>query len=218
MISCSCTANDSSSTTSYALVTSDGEVNVDRSRRRDAVETRERILRAAADAFTGHCRSLSFDEIADRAGVSRATVYRHFPDRQALGAAITARGIGALKRATADDMAFRDLLHTVLATAVAMRRLGELIEALPDRERNRHVRALVDQLTPAFRRAQTAGELRADVEPGDLALMLRALLAAARGPDGEAAAKRLLAVLMDGLFGPGGSAPACVWTVEATSR
>jgi AcrR family transcriptional regulator len=187
---------------------------VDRSRRRDAVETRERILRVATADWAG---PRSFDEIACRAGVSRATVYRHFPDRHALGAAITARAFRALRAALAEPMPFRDVLHTVLTTAVSLRWLGELIDALPERERARHLRLLVDLLTPAFRRAQTAGELRPDVRPTDLAPLLRALLAAAREPDGEATAQRLLTVLMDGMFGPGGPATGCVWTT-ATHR
>jgi AcrR family transcriptional regulator len=189
---------------------------VDRARRRDAVETRERILRAAGEAFSGQSRSLSFDEIACRAGVSRATVYRHFPDRQALGAAVTARGFAALRQVAAEGIPFRTLLHGVLATAVSLRWLAEFLD--DERHRVRHTRTLVDSLTPAFRRAQADGELRADVEPADLAPMLRALLAAARGPEGEVAASRLLAVLMDGLFGPDGSGPACVWTVSTTRR
>lgn len=188
---------------------------MDRSRRRDAVETRERILRAATSDWVG---PRSFDEIACHAGVSRATVYRHFPDRQALVSAVTARGLRDLRQALADPMPFRDLLHTVLATAISLRWLGELIESLPERERNRYARLLVDLLAPAFRRAQADGDLRGDLEPADLAPILRALLTAAREQGGEPAALRLLAVLMDGMFGSGGPGTACSWTVGTTRR
>jgi AcrR family transcriptional regulator len=185
-------------------------------RRRDAVETRERILRVA-----GESGPLSFAEIACRAGVSRATVYRHFPHRQALGAAITARGFGALRRALSrrERMPFRDLLHAVLATLLSLRWLLELIDELPERERRRHYRLLIDVLTPAFRQAQADGELRHDVEPSDLEQILRALQAASRDPGAEDAAQRLLTVLIDGLFAPplgdpdhrGARRPVCVW-------
>ena len=179
-------------------------------RRRDAVETRERILRAAGEAFACAAGPPSFEEIACRAGVSRATIYRHFADRRALGAAVIDRGLGALRQV--GGMPFRDLLHTVLATAAAMGGLAALIEELPEPERRRAVRRLVDTLTPAFRRAQDAGELRGDVAPADLGAILRAVRAAAGEPDGAAAAQRLLVVLLDGLFGPrADGAEPCVW-------
>ncbi|WP_308258012.1 TetR/AcrR family transcriptional regulator [Pseudonocardia lacus] len=166
-------------------------------RRRDAVETRERILRVAA-ACSG---PLSFDEIALRAGVSRATVYRHFPHRQALGAAVAERGFAALRRALArrERPVFRDLLHAVLATVASLGWVVDLDE-VAERRRHRHRRTLIAVLTPAFRQAQADGELRGDVEPADLEPILRALTAAAREPDGPVAARRLLAVLIDGLF------------------
>jgi AcrR family transcriptional regulator len=171
-------------------------------RRRDAVETRVRILRAAGEAFATRSGPPSLEQVAGRAGVSRATVYRHFADRRALGAAVIEEGLTALRGAC--GVPFRDLLRTVLATAAAMGGLAALIEELPEPERRRAVRRLVDALTPALRRAQDAGELRADVGPADVAAMLRAVRAVARGPDGEVAARRLLVVLLDGLFGPGG--------------
>ena len=52
-------------------------------------DARERVLNAAVDMVGEHGLSaLSMDELADRAGVSRATVYRLFPGKGALLAAI----------------------------------------------------------------------------------------------------------------------------------
>jgi AcrR family transcriptional regulator len=183
-------------------------------RRRDAVETRERILRAAGEAFAARSGPPSFDAIACRAGVSRATVYRHFADRHALGVAVAERGFRALRELLAEPEPppFRDVLHVVLATAASLGGLADLVEELPERERRRFGHRLVALLTPAFRRAQAAGELRGDVDPATLLPILRALQAAGREPDGEVMAGRLLAVLLDGLFGPRpGAAPQCVW-------
>ena len=54
-----------------------------RSRQTDL--TRETIVRAVADVVAeGRLADFSVQEIADRAGVSYRTVYRHFPDRDAL--------------------------------------------------------------------------------------------------------------------------------------
>ncbi|MGZ5415510.1 MAG: TetR/AcrR family transcriptional regulator, partial [Aeromicrobium sp.] len=47
--------------------------------------TRDRILQAALDLFLRQgIRKTSVDDVADRVGVSRVTVYRHFSDRQQL--------------------------------------------------------------------------------------------------------------------------------------
>src|SRR3989304_524825 len=47
--------------------------------------TRDRILQAALDLFLQQgIRKTSIDDVADRAGVTRVTVYRHFSDREQL--------------------------------------------------------------------------------------------------------------------------------------
>lgn len=54
-------------------------------RQRDARATRSRLIRAALDLFTGQgFRATTTPEIAQRAGVAEATIYRHFPGKDAL--------------------------------------------------------------------------------------------------------------------------------------
>ena len=48
------------------------------------MENRERVLRAAAEAFVQHGYRASVDEIARRAGVAKQTVYHHFPSKDRL--------------------------------------------------------------------------------------------------------------------------------------
>ena len=55
-----------------------------RAPRADAVRNRERIVAAARDLFTEVGSQAPIDEVARRAGIGNATVYRHFPDRDAL--------------------------------------------------------------------------------------------------------------------------------------
>ena len=51
----------------------------------NANTTRERILEAALELFLRQgIRKTSIDDVADRAGVTRVTVYRYFSDRQQL--------------------------------------------------------------------------------------------------------------------------------------
>ncbi len=62
--------------------------------RRDGQATRTRLVRAALDLFTGQgFRGTTTPEIAQRAGVAEATIYRHFPGKEAL---LTAACVEAL--------------------------------------------------------------------------------------------------------------------------
>jgi AcrR family transcriptional regulator len=173
--------------------------------RNDAMRNRRAILRVAEEAFAQD-ELVPLHEIARRAGLGRATVYRHFPDRQALGVAVAARNLAALRRVVAQpaDYSFRDLLHMVLTAQTAMRPLVTLFEQLPARDRQRHLQALIGVLTPPFLRAQAEGQLRPGVTPQDLGLVLQMLdagvKAEAAGAQRHLTAQRLIAVLLDGLF------------------
>src|SRR5438552_17829120 len=78
----------------------------DRPLRADARRNRERVLRAARDAFAESGYGVPLDDIAARAGVGPGTVYRHFPTKEALfQAVITARVtdlVAAARQRTAD--------------------------------------------------------------------------------------------------------------------
>src|ERR1700704_3720787 len=64
----------------------------DRPLRADAARNRDKVLRAAREAFAESGSGVPLDEIAARAGVGPGTVYRHFPAKEALfEAVVTAR-------------------------------------------------------------------------------------------------------------------------------
>ncbi|MCK9929233.1 TetR/AcrR family transcriptional regulator [Frankia sp. Mgl5] len=167
----------------------------------------------ADDAFTDCSQAVPLDEIARRAGLGRATVYRHFPDRHALAVAVVGENLRALEQAAeaadadaanGEHRSFRDLLYWVFSTQLAMRPLAALIRELPARAQQEHIDALIAVLTPPFRRAQAEGRLRPDLEPPDLALFMTMLDAAAEavpaGTDRAAAARRLITVVFDGIL------------------
>ena len=52
--------------------------------RRDAERNRQRILRAASEVFTARGVEATLDDVAHHAGVGVGTVYRRFPDKEAL--------------------------------------------------------------------------------------------------------------------------------------
>ncbi|QWF84773.1 TetR family transcriptional regulator [Amycolatopsis sp. CA-230715] len=176
-------------------------------RRSDASRNREKILRVADKALASGTRVVPLAEIAHRVGLGRATVYRHFPDRAALGSAIAAAHLTTLAGIANEQRPFRDLLELVLTEQAARRPLVTLFRELPHREQRRCTDALVAALAPAFRRAQAEGQLRGDLELADLPLVFdlleTAIASGAAHGRPEASVRRIIAVVLDGLFAPG---------------
>src|SRR5438094_2838020 len=73
-----------------------------RPKRADARRNYDKILAAAREAFAEGGASTSLEEIARRAGVGIGTVYRHFPNRQALLEAVYVDEVEALGRSAGD--------------------------------------------------------------------------------------------------------------------
>jgi AcrR family transcriptional regulator len=186
----------------------------DRPLRADARRNRDKVLRAAREAFAESGYGVPLDEIAARAGVGPGTVYRHFPAKEALfQAVITARVedlIGdARSRADATDpgAAFFGFLARITAEAAAKRDLPDAIAIAGSVQDQLY--AAVDVL---LRRAQQAGAVRADIRTPDLIVLLKGMLrsildASAGGAIDPALPDRVFAVLADGLRPPGKPAP-----------
>jgi AcrR family transcriptional regulator len=176
--------------------------------RADARRNRDKVLRAAREAFAASGYGVPLDEIAARAGVGPGTVYRHFPAKEALFQAVVTARVEDLiadvrARAGADDPggAFFGFLARIGEEAAAKRDLPDAIAiagSLQDR-----LYAAVDVL---LRRAQEAGAVRAGIRAPDLIVLLKGLLAsiqdAQAGAADPALRDRLLAVLTDGLRRP----------------
>jgi len=87
-------------------------------------ENRERVLRAAADAFLQRGYRASVDDIARRAGVAKQTVYHHFPSKDRLfEAAVCDLSKHVLVELDADPSDVRAAL-TAFARAYRKRALG----------------------------------------------------------------------------------------------
>src|SRR3954468_213075 len=162
-------------------------------RRVDARRNREAILRAADEAFSEDA-DVALDEVARRAGLGRATVYRHFPDRTALALAVAAHHLAAFKIQVRGQESFRELLRAVLTMQARRRPLVRLFRELPERSQRQYTQALVSLLRPAFEEAQRAGSVRADLEPADLALLFEMHEAALVSAE---PAERLVRVFLD---------------------
>ena len=174
--------------------------------RADAQQNRERILRAAHDAFA-ESGDASLNSIAQRAGVGAGTLYRHFPSREALILAAYRHDVQALVDSVGDVLAGHEPLDAFrvwferLAGYVRVKHgLGEALHsaAVQDAVNQTYapVTAAVGQLLAA---CEAAGVIRRGLDPADVLLLMGFLWRTGPGPDGKAQAARLLDLVTDGL-------------------
>jgi len=176
--------------------------------RADAVRSEDALLEAAKQVFATQGVDAPVRDIAARAGVGMGTLYRRFPKRSDLVAAVFRREVDAcaaeataLAADHAPDEALVRWLHryaAFLATkkglAAALHSGDPAFDALPAYFRTMFEPALASLL----RAAAEAGTVRDDVEPYDL-LVAIGNLSAITGDDGAERAQRMLGLLLDGL-------------------
>jgi AcrR family transcriptional regulator len=176
--------------------------------RSDAKRNRERLLEVAKEVFTRDGAAASLDDIARRAGVGNATLYRHFPTRDALIEAVYRSEVEKLAAAEErfaatmpplealrawmllfiDHVAGKKLIIPAMDTVAggAMR----LIEG----SRNLIHTAFITSVN----RAIASGELRADTDPNDFVRALVGLFHTTALPGWEESARRLVNILIAG--------------------
>ncbi|MBG0567125.1 TetR/AcrR family transcriptional regulator [Actinoplanes aureus] len=180
-------------------------------RRRDAQRNRAAILEAASEVLAGGDVVALMPEIARRAGVGQATLYRHFADRHALLAAVLSYQLDLLDArvvAHAQHPAeFRSLLREVLHHQIEMRGLVSLVRRLEPAVQERYRQRVIAAFAVPLRRAREHGYVRADLVPEDLALLLTMVQgvteAAADVAAARAAADRSIDLMLDGVFRAG---------------
>ncbi|MFI9809189.1 TetR/AcrR family transcriptional regulator [Streptomyces sp. NPDC052301] len=145
--------------------------------RMDAARNRAQILSAARGAFLESGTAVPLEEIARRAGVNIATLYRRFPSRDALIAAVVVEGFGivldaARSAATAAQADPAAAVETFLRSMIDSRDLlvlpligGPQTDDPEARERQRDIAAVLEEILAEGRRRQT---VRADVTAADL--------------------------------------------------
>jgi AcrR family transcriptional regulator len=184
--------------------------------RADAERNRCQLMSAALAVFAERGLDAPLDEIARRAGVGNATLYRRFPTRCDLVAAVFASTLREVIAATrhhlayADPwLAFRDHLSYLCELQAGNRAVADLIvSAAGGGDGLDQLRAeALDGLAALVDRAQASGALRPDFRPADLMLILMANagLAERAGDTAPAAARRYLEYVLDGLHTPAGS-------------
>jgi len=177
--------------------------------RADSLRNRDLLLTAAKAAFGETGAEAPLEDIARRAGVGIGTLYRHFPTREALVAAVYARALEQLAGAADDLLAQRpagqaleawlDLLIDYMATK---RVVAPALRADPG-EGSRLYASASETILPALKRltetAHAAGDIRADIGFEDILRMMSGLSLGYEQPGWDVGARRLLSVMMAGL-------------------
>lgn len=176
--------------------------------RADAQRNLATLLQAAKEVFAEAGVDAPVRDIAERAGVGIGTVYRHFPRRPDLVAAVFARELDGCAD-TAEALAkthppfealalwmrnFVDLAATKHGLAQALHSGDPAFESLPVRREQR--------LRPAFRKlfeaAVAAGVIGTEIEPDEFLNAAASLCMAAKDGHTETA-QRMVATLVNGL-------------------
>ena len=182
--------------------------------RADARRNRDQIIAAARSIFAASGPDVPMEEIARTAGVGVGTLYRRFPDREALIRAVAVESFErvlaeARAAVTEEPTAWRALvkllyqsveLHLSLRLAMLSQR------ALAILKNDESVAGLRDDLLAELdglvRAAQAEGALRPDVGTGDLAMLFALLLhqhPVCPPEIAEMSANRSITIMIDGL-------------------
>jgi AcrR family transcriptional regulator len=157
---------------------------VDLAQRADAQRNRRLLLAAAAEAFAERGIDVPAEEIARRAGVAKGTLFRHFPAKEDLVAAVVIDRLGQVRALVAEISAGRAV--GLAAIAEFMQRAAELIAAdhsffeAAAREAGGRMSvhqekvALERELSDLLARAQGGGHVRSDIVGADILMLILA--------------------------------------------
>jgi len=181
--------------------------------RADAKRNYERLIHAAHMTFKEQGTDASLEEIARRAEVGIGTLYRHFPTREHLVAAVLDEHLHLMHQTAEDLLADPDAdpldslalwSRHVLKHAVTYRATGSTLMAALDRGDNPEWAATFNLVREdgarLLERAQDAGVVREDIEIDDLARMLSGIaMSIDRAPDQQTCGSRLFDICLRGI-------------------
>jgi AcrR family transcriptional regulator len=176
--------------------------------RSDAKRNRERILEVAKEVFTRDGAAASLDDIARQSGIGNATLYRHFPTREALIEAVYrseveklaaaeqrfAATLPPLEALRAWMLLFIDHVSAKTLIIPAMNTVAGGSMRLIEGSRSLIHTAFVTSV----KRAISSGDLRADTDPDDFLRALVGVFHTTASPGWEQSARRLVNILIAG--------------------
>lgn len=176
--------------------------------RADAQRNRESILEVAKDAFTRFGANASLDDIAKDARVGPGTLYRHFPTRGDLLAAVYQTEVEKLAAA---QQKFSATMPPIAALRAWMLLFVDYIAAKhiiapalntlvggPSKLFERSRPLVQGAINALVKRAIESGDIRKDLVPFDLLRALIGVSNVATSPDWQLSAKRLVDILIAG--------------------
>jgi AcrR family transcriptional regulator len=182
--------------------------------RADARRNRDQIVAAAKQWFAVQGPDVPMEEIARAAGVGVGTLYRRFPDREALIRAVVRESltisVAEARAALAEEPTAWQALVRVLRQSRELRLIVRLTTAAQpaktivkdDDESSELRRAMIEVLDNIVHAAQAEGTLRTDVDSGDVSMLFTLLVRPVPLADeetAELARERCTALVLDGL-------------------
>jgi AcrR family transcriptional regulator len=179
---------------------------LERPKRADARRNYEKVLTAAREAFAEGGESPALEEIARRAGVGIGTLYRHFPNRQALLEALYVGEVEEMCRSAAEldgsdpwealEAWFERFISYIGTKRALAAELQNYLD--PDAPLFQSCRtSLFAAGEPLLARAQEAGVVRKDVSIGDV---IQLVIGVAKMPTADPKQnEHILRIALDGL-------------------
>lgn len=190
-------------------VADEGESAAVRKPRADAERNRVRLLETAKAAFAEKGSGASLDEIARVAGVGAGTLYRHFPTRDALVAAVyrnetelLVAAAGRLAETHPPVTALREWLLLFVDYIATKHGMSELLNSIVGGTSELYSASAAQMKQAISRlvdRAVASGDIHLNLDPFDLLRALAGVANIGLGPDGERAAKNLVDILIAGI-------------------
>ena len=176
--------------------------------RADAQRNRERILEVAKQVFMRRGAEASMDEIAKRAKIGPGTLYRHFPSRDDLLAAVYISEVeklaGAQRKLSAELSpieALRAWMLIFIDYIAAKKIIAPALDAMvggPSQVYQRSTQVMEEAANALASRAVASGDLRPDVDPMDMLRAIYGVSSAGSTDDWPEKARLFVDILIQG--------------------
>jgi AcrR family transcriptional regulator len=195
-------------------------VQVQRALRADARRNREAVIAAAKKLFAEEGLDAQMPDVAKHANVGVGTVYRHFPTKDDLIAALVAERFERLAQKASEGLlaedaweGMADFIRFSAQLQADDRGLCEVMGSRPEvMDAAAHAAGLPELCEGLVERAQRSGQLRRDLTWEDIPMIACGLGRITQATVGPASGRwpRLLEIILDGLRAPAsGKLPRC---------
>jgi AcrR family transcriptional regulator len=187
--------------------------------RADAQRNREKLLLAATEAFAEEGEDVALETVAARAGVGIGTLYRHFPNRDALVAAAYRQEVDDLSASASDLLQSRPAADALRAWAeryadyiATKRAMGNALRAAASSDSPLFAdtrEQIIGALRLLLEAGAADGTLRADVDAKDVIRVMNGIWYLPDGPEWRESVGKMLQLVIDGLrYGVSGAGEA----------